>query len=162
MIGSVFDSLQMNPLRDCYFRTHQTSRRHTKCFTRTCYLWLNNASHLAIAGTMCHVGTITARCFIAPSSEPQWGPTLIERLRPSFLGSNRISRSDGKKLSIPLTSRTLATRRGAPSINLLTGLDGRIDCAPHQQTPSPHNLQLTGHTRPGTASPSGSRKETAV
>jgi len=62
---------------------------------------------------MCHVGTKSAGPFVAPSSEPQWGLTLIETSCPYFLGSNRRSRSDGEKLSIPSTSCTPAARRGA-------------------------------------------------
>ena len=37
---------------------------------------------------------------------------MIETLCPYFLGSNRRNRSDGKKLSIPSTSRTPAARHG--------------------------------------------------
>ena len=73
-----------------------------------------------------------------------------------FLGSNRRSRSDGKKLSIPSTSRTPATRRGAPSINLLSGLDAPLTCAPSLQSLSPHNSWRTGHTRLRVMNPSDS------
>ena len=38
--------------------------------------------------------------------------------------------SDGRKLSIPTTSSTLAAKRGAPSTNLLAGLDAPLACAP--------------------------------
>ena len=72
---------------------------------------------------MCHVGTKSARPFIAPSSEPQWGLTLIEPLHPYIHGSIRRGRSDGKKLSVPSTSPTPAARCGAPSTNLLAGPD---------------------------------------
>jgi len=34
----------------------------------------------------------------SPLNEPQWGLTLIEPLRPYYLGLNRGSRSDGRKL----------------------------------------------------------------
>jgi len=85
---------------------------------RTMCRWKKN--YVADGRTMCHTGTDSARPSITPSSEPQWGLTLIELLRPYYLGYNRRSRSDGKKLSIPSTSRTLAARRGAPSTNLLT------------------------------------------
>jgi len=56
------------------------------------------------------------RCFI----QAQWGLTLIEPLRPDCLGYNRRSRSDGRKLLIPSTCRTLAARRGEQSTNLIS------------------------------------------
>jgi len=46
---------------------------------------------------------------------------------------------------IPLTSRTLTARCGAPSTNSLAGLDAPLDCAPSQQTPTPPNLRRTEH-----------------
>jgi len=55
--------------------------------------------------------------FIAPSSKPQWGLTLTEPPSFYFYRSTIRSRSDGKKLSIPSTSRTPAARRGATSTN---------------------------------------------
>jgi len=70
--------------------------------------------------SMCHVRTKSTTPFIAPSSEFQRGLTLIEPVRPYFLGSNRRSRSSGKKLSISSTSRTPPARRGN-AINKLTG-----------------------------------------
>jgi len=82
---------------------------------------------------MCHVGTNSESHFIAPPSEPRWVLTLIEPLRPYLPGSNK-SRSDGRKLSILLTSRTPATRRGAPPTNSLAGLDAPLACAPSRQT----------------------------
>jgi len=66
---------------------------------------------------MCYVRTNRARPFIAPSSEPQWGLTLTEPLRVYFNSSTIRSRSGGKKLSIPSTSRNPAARRGALSTN---------------------------------------------
>jgi len=51
---------------------------------RARYLQLNNVLPLAVARTMCHVGTKNARPFIAPSSEPQWRLTLTEPPRPYF------------------------------------------------------------------------------
>jgi len=78
--------------------------------------------------TMCHAGTKSARSYIAPLPEPQWGLTLIEPLRPYYLGSGRRSRSDWKKQFIPSTSRTLATRRRR-TMNKLTGRSG---CSFHQ------------------------------
>ena len=101
---------------------------------------------------MCHVGTKSARPFIAPSSEPQWGLTQIEPLRPCFPGSNRRSRSDGRKLSIPSTYCTLVARRGAPSMNSLAGLDALVTCAPSRRTPSPRNSWSMGHTGPAQVS----------
>jgi len=73
-------------------------RGHTRIFERAYYLRPNNASHVAVARTMCHAGTKSARPSITPSPEPQWGLTLIEPLRPYYLGSGRRSRSDGGKL----------------------------------------------------------------
>ena len=60
--------------------------------------------------------------------------------RAYSLDYNRISRSDGRKLSTPSISRTPAARRGEQSTNLLAGLDVSLACAPSRQTPSPCNL----------------------
>jgi len=49
----------------------------------------------------------SARPFIAPSSEHEWGLTLTELHHPYYLGYNR-SRSSGRKLSTPSASRSLA------------------------------------------------------
>ena len=106
-MGSAFAFLKVNLLRDSHLRTHQKSRRHTKIFARAWYPRPNNVSQVAVARTMCHVGTKSVRPSIAPSSEHQWGITLTEPLRPYYLGYNGRSRSDGRKLSIPSTSRTL-------------------------------------------------------
>ena len=75
-----------------------------------------------------------------------WAPmrTDSDRSASSFFSENRRNRSDGEKLSIPLTSRTLIAKRGVPSTNLLAGLDAPLACALSQQTPSPHNLWRTG------------------
>ena len=81
-IGSAFAFSQMNLLRDCYLRTHQILRGHTRIFARAYFLQLN---YVAVAKTMCHVGIKSARPFIAPSSELQWGLTLTEPLRPTIL-----------------------------------------------------------------------------
>ena len=78
---------------------------------------------------MCHAGTKSARPSIAPLSETQWGMPLTEPPRPYSLDYNRRCRSDGRKLSIPLTSRTPAARRGEQSTNLLAGLDAPLACA---------------------------------
>ena len=104
---------------------------------------------------MCRAGTTSAWPSIAPSSEAQWGLTLIEPPCPYYLDYNRRSRSDGRKLSISSTSRTLATRRGKPSTNLLAGLDAPLACAPSRQTPSPRNSWRRGHTGLGAASSPG-------
>jgi len=90
-----------------------------------------------------------ARPSTAPSSELHWGLTLIEPLRSCFLGSNWRSRSDGRKQSIPSSSRTLAARRGAPSINSLAGLDAPCACTPSRQTPSLRQIWIPGHTALG-------------
>jgi len=66
------------------------------------------------------------RLFIAPSFKPQTGLNLIELLRPYCLGSNRRSRSDGKKPLISSTSRTPAA--GMKHYNKLTGRSGRFFC----------------------------------
>ena len=145
----------MNPLRDCHLQTHQTFRGHTRIFARAYYLRSNNASHVAVGRTMCHAGTKSARPSIDPSSEPRWWLTLIEPLSPYHLGSGRRCWSDGRKLSIPSTSRTVAAGRGEPSTNLLPGVDVLFTSAPSLQTPSPRNSWTTGHTVPGTESPPG-------
>ena len=72
---------------------------------------------------MCHAGTKSARPSIAPLSEPQWGLPLTEPPRPYSLDYNRRSKSDGRKLQTPLTSRTPAASCGEQSTNLLAGLD---------------------------------------
>jgi len=84
------------------------------------------------------------------------GLLLIEPPRPSSLDYNRKSRSDGRKLLTPSTSRTLAARCGEQSTNLLAGLDASLACAPSRQIPSPRNSGRTGHTRLTAASPPGS------
>jgi len=101
---------------------------------------------------MCHVGINSVRPSIASSSESQWRLTFRESLRPYFHCSNSRGRNVGKKLSIPSTSRTPAARFGAPSINLLAGIDTPPASSPSQQIPSPHNTWTTGHTRLGFAS----------
>jgi len=88
---------------------------------------------------MCHVGTKSARPSIAPSSKPQWGLTPTEPLCRYSLDCNRRSRSDGRKLSTPSTSRTPVARHGEQSTNLFARLDAPLACAPSQQTPSPRN-----------------------
>jgi len=128
---------------------------HTRIFARAYYLRPNNASHLAVGRTMFHAGTKSARPSIASSPEPWRGLTLIEPLRPYYLRLGRRSRSDGKKLSIPSTSRILAARRGEPSTNLLAGLDAPFASALTRQTPSPRNSWRTGHIGPRTKSPPG-------
>jgi len=117
---------------------------HTRIFARAYYLRPNNASHVAARRTVCHAATKSARPSIAPSSEPQWGLTLIELFCPYYLGSGRRSRGNGRKLSILLTSRTLAARHGESSTNLLAGLDAPFTSAPSWQTPSPRNSWRTG------------------
>jgi len=105
---------------------------------------------------MCHAGTKSARPSITPLSETQWGLPLTEPPRSYSLDYNRISRSDGRKLLIPSTSRTPAARRGKPPTNLLARLDAPPACAPSRQSPSSRNWWRMGHTRLATASPPGS------
>jgi len=128
----------LNPSRDCHLRTHQILRGHTMISARAYFLWLNNVSHVAARITMCHAGTKSARPSIAPLSEPQWGLPLTEPPRHYSLNYNT-SRSDGRKLSTPSTSRTPAARCGEQSTNLLAGLDAPPACAPSRQIPSPRN-----------------------
>ena len=139
LIGSAFAFSQVNPLRECYLRTHKMLRGHTRIFARAYYPRLNNVSNVAVGRTMCHAGIKSARPSIASSSESQWELTLIELSCPYYLDMNRRSRSDGRKLSIPSTSRTLAKKHGEPSTNLLAGLDAPLACALSRQTPSRHN-----------------------
>jgi len=155
LIGSAFAFAQVNPSRDCHLRTHQILRGHARIFVRAYLLWLNNVSHLAVGRTMCHAGTKTVRPSIAPSSEPQRGLTLILPLRLYYPGSGRRSRSDGRKLSIPSTSHTLAARCGEPTTNSVAGLDAPVTSALSRQTPLPRNSWRTGHTGPGTESSPG-------
>jgi len=106
-----------------------------------CYPRPNN---VAVARTMCHAGT---KSFIrAPvGTDPDTAAaTLLSRNRNRSDGSCQRNRnrtdgrkfsknrnmSDGRKLSIPTTSSTLAAKRGAPSTNLLAGLDAPLACAP--------------------------------
>jgi len=104
---------------------------------------------------MCHVGTKSARSSIAPSPESQWELTLVEPPCPYYLDLNRRSRSDGRKLTIPSNSRTLAARSGEPPTNLLAGLDASLAHAPSRRIPSLRNSWRTGHTGMGSASPPG-------
>ena len=131
---------------------------HTRIFARTYYLQPNNISHVVVdvRRTMCHAGTKSARPSIAPSPEPEWGLTLIEPLRLYYLDSGRRSRSDGRKLSLTSTSRTIAARCGEPLTNLLAGLDAPFASALFRQIPSPRYSWRMGHTGPGIASPPGS------
>ena len=154
-IGSAFAFSQVSPSRDCHLQTHQILRGHTRIFARAYFLRLNNVSHMAIGRTMCHAGINSVRPSITPLSEPQWGLALTEPPRPYSLDYNRRSRSDGRKLSFPLTSRTPVTKHGEQSTNLLAGLDAPLACAPSQQIQSPRNTWRTGHTRPAAARPSG-------
>ena len=154
-IGSAFAFSQVNPSRDCHLQTHQILRGYTRIFTRAYFLRLNNVSHMAVGRTTCHAGTKSARPSIARLSEPQWGLPLTEPPRPYYLNYYR-SRSNGRKLSTPSTSRTPAARRGEPSTNLLAGLDAPPACAPSRQIPLPRSWWRTGHTRLATARPSDS------
>ena len=138
-IGSAFVFSQVNPWRDCHLRTHQILRGHTRIFARAYFLQLNNACHMAVGRTMCHVGTKSARPSIAPLSEPQWGLTLTEPPHLYSLNYNRRSSSDGRKLSTPSTSCASVARRGEHSTNLLAGLDAPLASAPSRQMPSPRN-----------------------
>ena len=79
--------------------------------------------------------------------------TLTEPPCPYSLDYSKRSRSDGRKLSTPSTSRTPAARRGEQSTNLLAGLDAPPACAPSRQIQSPRNWWRTRHTRLATASP---------
>jgi len=87
-----------------------------------------------------------ARPFIDTFSEPQWGLTPTELLWPYFHEWTTRGKSS-EKLSISSISCTPAARCGAPTINLLAGLDTPFACAPSQQTPSSHNLWRTGHNK---------------
>jgi len=116
----------MNPLRDCHLRTHLILRVHTRIFARAYYPRPNNVSHVAVGRSMCHAGTKSATPSIAPSSEPQWRLTLIEPLSPFYLGKKKRSRSDGRKLLFPSTSRTLSARCGESATDLLAGLDAPL------------------------------------
>jgi len=51
---------------------------------------------MAVARTMCHVGTKSARPFVAPSSDPQWGLTLTKLCCPYFCRSTRRGRMIGR------------------------------------------------------------------
>ena len=119
----------MIPSRDCHLR-------HTRISARAYFLRLNNVSHVAAGRTMCHAGTKSTRPSITPLSEPQWGLPLTEPPRPNSLDYNRRSRSAGRKLSTPSTSRTPAARLGEQSTNLLAGLDAPSACAPSWQIAS--------------------------
>ena len=103
-----------------------------------------------------HVGTKSINPFITPSSEPQWGFTMIERFVPNFPDRTEEAGSDGRNLSIPSISRTPAARRGAPSINLLASKDACLASTPSRQTPSPRNSWRTGQTKLGAEHPPGS------
>ena len=155
LIGNAFAFLQVNPLTDCRLRTQQTSRRRNKIFARVRYLLPNNASHVAAARTMCHAGTKSATLSIAPTSEPQWGlratSSLLFRLE-----QKKRNKSDGRKLSMPSTSRTPAARRGGLSMHSLAGPDAPLACVQSRRTPAPGNSWRTEHIWPGSGSLPGS------
>jgi len=98
---------------------------------------------------MCHAGTNSARPSVTPLPEPQWGLPLTEPPRPYSFDYNRRNRSNGRKLSIPSTSRTLAARRGEQSTNLLAGLDASFACAPSRQTRIASQLVKNGAHKTG-------------
>ena len=138
----------MNPLRDCHLWTHQTSRGHTKVFA---WAWYNSQTMCptwpseelcAMFGRECE--TLYCSFIRAPVGTDSDRATTSLHFR---LGQK--NRSDGRKLSIPLTSCTLAARRGAPSTNLLADLDTPLSCASSRQTPSPRNLWRTRQIGPG-------------
>jgi len=139
MIGVAIAFLQVNPLGDCNLRTQQTLRRHTRNSARACYLLLKNPSHMTVTRTMCHVGTKSARPFIAHFFQAPAALSLLSHIYQQC-------RSDGKKLSVPSTSCTPAAKCGAASINVLVGLDTPA-CALFQQTTSLQYSWRTGHTR---------------
>jgi len=122
-IGSAFSFSKVNPLRDCHLRTHQLLRGHITIFARAYFLRLNMVSHVAVGRTTCHAWPKSARASIALLSEPQWGLPLTEPPRPYSLDYSRRSRSDGRKLSTPSTSRT--RRKTWSTINKLTGKSRR-------------------------------------
>ena len=70
-----------------------------------------------------------------------------------YIGSGKRSRSDGRKLSIPSTSRTLAERCVEPSTNLLAGLDAPFTSAPFRKIKSPRNSLRNGAHRTGASQP---------
>jgi len=154
--ASAFSFSQENPLRDCHLRTKQTLRKHAT----------NYCESLLFAAKQCIPRGRRKNCV------PCWDKvcetlhrfflkapvgTDSDRIASSYFHGSTINhRSDGRKLSISLTSRTPAARRAASSINSLADLDTPLACAPCQQIPSPHNLWRMGHTRPRAASPPGS------
>jgi len=148
-IGSTFAFSQVNPSWYCHLQTHQIVRGHTRISARAYFLRLNNVSHMATERTMCHAGTKSGRPSIAPSPEPQWGLTLTEPPLPYSLDYNRRSRSDGVQLHWLLALQPQGVENNQ---NKLTGRSGRSS----RQIPSPRNWWRTGHTRPATASPTGS------
>ena len=153
LIRSAFAFSGVNPLRDWHLRTHQISRGHTRIFARAYYLRQNNGSHVTVGRTMCHAGTRVRDPILL---EPQWRLILIESPCPYYLEKSRRSRRDGRKLLIPLTSRTLSARRGEPSTNILEDQDAPLVSVQARQIPLPRNSWRTRHTRPGMASPPGS------
>ena len=129
----------MNPSRDCHLWTHQILRGHTRISARAYFLRQHNVSRMGVGSTMCHAETKTVRPSIAPLSEPQWRMPLTKPSCPYSLNYNKKSMCDGRKLSTPTTSRTPAASLGAPSTNLLAGLDASLACAPSRQIPSLRN-----------------------
>ena len=130
---SVFAFLQENLLRGCHHRTQQTSRRHTMKYTRACYLRLNHISHVTTAWTVCHVGKRVASLLslYPPSPSVDW--IWLSCFVAAFTARLEDVVAMGRKMWIPLTSRTLDARRGAPPNNWLVRYDTPLVCAPSQQ-----------------------------
>jgi len=77
--------IKENLLRGFHLVTQQTSKMHTWNYARVFYVQLSNASHVAVARTTCHVGTKSARPFIAISSQTSWGLTDSNRAALALL-----------------------------------------------------------------------------
>ena len=116
MIGSVFFFLQENPLRDCHLRTQQTLRRRTRNYVRACYLRPNSVSPLAVARNICHVGTKSARPFIAPSFKPQQG-TDCDRTASSLLSQLDDEKQEGWQEAINSIDSSHSIRKACSTIN---------------------------------------------
>jgi len=92
-----------------------------------------------------HVGTNSAKPFIAPSCNVQWILTLMEPICPYFLSMARRGQSDKKKLSIPSTSCSPVMKSKAPSTNLLAGPDTPCLCSVSGNNITPQLVKKRAH-----------------
>ena len=91
---------------------------------------------------LCHAGIKSARPFIAPSFEPQWGLTQLEPLRPTISAGTETERWEEAVSSIDFSH---SSRKAWRTINITAGIGAPLACALSRQSPSPRSSWRTGH-----------------